>query len=67
MAKVIIPFESFIAHWGGLDNQCLDWLNENVGKCGVYWRADVNYFSVEHADFWFLREQDAIAFKLRWM
>lgn len=65
--KVIIPMKSFISSWSSGEGGSLDWLLENVGQSKIDWEADVCKDLVDHAEFWFKREEDALAFKLRWL
>lgn len=67
MAIIIIPYSSFIEHWGAKDDECTEWLNENVGQQGFFWKVENCEYLEEHARFWFWRDDDAMAFKLRWL
>lgn len=63
--EVIMPYSSFIKSWSTGDGGSLDWLLKSVGKVEVDWEA--NTYSEDCAIFYFKREEDAIAFKLRWL
>ena len=64
---VCIPFSSFIDSWSDKEDGSYNWLKENVGKPQQDWRANYDPVDPNYALFWFKREEDAVAFKLRWM
>ena len=63
---VIIPFGSFIGSWDRGKEGSLDWLLTNIGQPNVDWKADTCKEVADCAIFWFKREEDTVAFKLRW-
>lgn len=68
MAFVTIPYKSFIGFWHDENNpnDCLRWLRENIGESRQDWIAETTK-DEDHAIFWFRRDEDAVAFKLRWI
>lgn len=69
MPYVLIPFKSFITRWHGEENldDSLYWIRQNVGEMNIDWDVDNCKEHSDHAIFWFAREIDAVAFKLRWV
>lgn len=54
-------------HFGTIDEECIDWLYENVGERDFLWKVENCTYLADHAKFWFWRDEDAVAFKLRWI
>lgn len=66
MAKVVIPFKNVIWFDEDPDTDTLAWLNYYVGKPQLDWCAATSATNANQAIFFFNRDEDALAFKLRW-